>query len=139
MPYYPKDQSLEKLYLVDEFSISEIASFLDTNYSAIRDTLIANGITIRTKSQATTGKLNSNWGGNNVKISSGRDRARRMYPSRSCRICGRETEHHHKDGNPLNNEPSNIDFLCRKHHMEADGRMYRRNNGQFVGVLNAAL
>jgi hypothetical protein len=32
-------------------------------------------------------------------------------------------ERHHKDGNPLNNDPGNIDRLCRRCHMVVDGRL----------------
>jgi hypothetical protein len=41
-----------------------------------------------------------------------------------CEDCGSEdSERHHEDGNPWNNEPSNIKFLCRKCHMKRDGRL----------------
>ena len=142
MHYYPEDQSeenLKKLYLEDELSISKIASLLDTNYSAIRNALLAAGITIRTKSQATMGRLNSRWGGDNIDPNNGRCRALRMYPPQPCHICGKVAERHHKDGDTLNNEPSNIEWLCRKHHMEADGRMDRRENGQFRSKESALL
>ena len=32
-------------------------------------------------------------------------------------------ERHHKDDNPLNNDPSNLLFVCRKCHMRLDGRI----------------
>lgn len=55
--------------------------------------------------------------------SSRRD-ARRLYAKESCKVCGRNNaELHHIDGNPFNNEPGNITFLCRKHHMSVDGRL----------------
>lgn len=142
MPYYPEDPSgenLKKLYSVDKLSISKVALILNTNYSAIRNTLIADGITIRTKSEATTREHNSNWLGDKITQDSARCRTRRMYAQQPCRICGRPAERHHKDGNTLNNEPSNIDWLCRKHHMEADGRMDRRENGKFRSKESALL
>lgn len=38
--------------------------------------------------------------------------------------CGRGiTERHHRDGDPTNNDPSNIELLCRLCHMEEDGRL----------------
>ena len=57
----------------------------------------------------------------------GRQRAYRLYPKIGpCRVCGNpKSERHHKDGNTENNVPDNIDILCRKHHMEADGRLAR--------------
>lgn len=58
----------------------------------------------------------------------GRKRAREMYPGpHACDVCGSSAEIHHRDGNPLNNDRSNIAFLCRKHHIRAEDRMaYRR-------------
>ncbi len=140
--YYPEDQSsenLEKLYLADKLSISKIASSLDTHYSAIRNALLADGITIRTKSQATSGPLNSNWVGDNITQASARCRAQRMYPQQPCVICGKDGERHHKDGDTANNQYDNIDWLCRKHHMEADGRMIRRDHGKFRSKASALL
>ena len=74
------------------------------------------------------GEQNSNWRGDQASPFSGRDRARRMYPfPKPCAVCGLKAERHHKDGDALNNEPWNIDWLCRKHHMIADGRILRCN------------
>lgn len=47
-----------------------------------------------------------------------------MFPLQPCEVCGSEkSERHHRDDNTLNNNPANIQFLCRKHHMETDGRL----------------
>ncbi len=54
----------------------------------------------------------------------GRQRARRIYRGPlSCEVCGAPAERHHRDGNPVNNEPENIAFLCRKHHIEVEDRL----------------
>jgi hypothetical protein len=54
----------------------------------------------------------------------GRQRAQKWFKSKPCDVCGKEkTDRHHIDGNPKNNEESNIRFLCRRHHQELDGRM----------------
>ena len=38
--------------------------------------------------------------------------------------CGKPAiERHHIDGNPFNNDASNIKFLCRRCHMKEDGRL----------------
>ncbi len=69
------------------------------------------------------GELNPNWKGDKASKQSGRERAIRKYPFEPCTVCGSlKSERHHKDGNTLNNERSNIQFLCRKHHMQIDGR-----------------
>lgn len=72
------------------------------------------------------GEKNPMWGGNNVKKQAGNDRARRLFKNNKCpcEVCNtNKVEIHHKDSNPLNNDVSNISWLCRKHHMEIDGRM----------------
>jgi len=50
-----------------------------------------------------------------------------MYPDIGpCTICGDpKSERHHKDGNTLNNDPGNIQIVCRKCHAEIDGRLIR--------------
>lgn len=66
---------------------------------------------------------NPNWKGDDIVLHNGRLRARRWFGThRPCEMCGKSGENHHKDGNPLNNNPENIQSLCRKHHMEIDGR-----------------
>ena len=47
--------------------------------------------------------------------------ARNLLPSGCCEICGSEknVDVHHKDGNPQNNELSNLQRLCRSCHMKA--------------------
>ncbi len=48
----------------------------------------------------------------------GRKQAQRMYVAQVCDVCGgTETlQHHHKDGNQMNNEVWNIAILCQTHH-----------------------
>jgi hypothetical protein len=55
----------------------------------------------------------------------GRDEARRLFPEiGDCERCGvPATDRHHKDGDTWNNERSNLEFLCRRCHMQVDGRM----------------
>lgn len=55
-----------------------------------------------------------------------RQRARSQYDvsEKVCEeCCTFPVERHHKDGDPRNNSPSNIAFLCRRCHMVADGRL----------------
>lgn len=55
----------------------------------------------------------------------GREFARRWFPMPElCQRCGQKPpyDRHHIDGNTLNNDPSNVAFLCRSCHQETDGR-----------------
>jgi hypothetical protein len=71
-----------------------------------------------------TGESNTNWNPDATSIYTGRNRGRARYETGACEECGAaKTERHHKDGDPLNNEPENITILCRRCHMIADGRM----------------
>lgn len=64
------------------------------------------------------------WRGELASTEAGHARARRRYPLGACVRCGRPaTDRHHKDADPLNNEPSNVEVLCRRCHMETDGRL----------------
>lgn len=60
-----------------------------------------------------------------MKTDSGRMRARRMYPIvGSCELCGAKAkDRHHINGDTFDNDPSNIMFVCRKCHMDIDGRL----------------
>lgn len=52
--------------------------------------------------------------------------ARRLYPLKKwCERCKtkKAKDRHHKDGDFRNNEKINIAHLCRKCHMEVDGRL----------------
>ena len=73
------------------------------------------------------GSGNPNWKGGKVKnLQAGRTRAEVMFS------CPKGKERHHIDGNPLNNNPENVEFLTRKEHMKKDGRLERlikRNKG----------
>ncbi len=56
----------------------------------------------------------------------GRMRARVAYPTLGkCERCKTKnaTDRHHKDGDTFNNIRANVAFLCRKCHMEEDGRL----------------
>ena len=66
--------------------------------------------------------------GNLVTKNTGRQRAQRMYPeTQPCETCGCYSEEtiihrHHLDGNPLNNEENNIEFLCASCHIKEHWR-----------------
>lgn len=64
------------------------------------------------------GPDNHSWKGNAVSANGARGRARRLYEQLPCSNCGgSKAERHHVDGNPKNNAPSNIRFLCHRCHM----------------------
>lgn len=65
------------------------------------------------------------WIGDAVSVKGGRSRAQRQYKNIGpCIACGAvKAERHHKDGDTSNNEPGNVAALCRRCHMEADGRL----------------
>jgi hypothetical protein len=71
------------------------------------------------------GEANPSWKGDAAREETKRERARRMYPLGECEHDGCEasaTDRHHVDRDTGNNARSNIRLLCRKHHMEEDGR-----------------
>jgi hypothetical protein len=65
------------------------------------------------------------WKGDSATPSSARERARTRFAAKICSKCGsrKKVERHHIDSNPFNNEPENIAVLCRRCHMDSDGRM----------------
>lgn len=77
------------------------------------------------------GKDHHNWKGDAVSVKGGRTRALRAFPIiPPCVWCGsKKSERHHRDGNTANNSPKNIVPMCRKCHMNADGRLksFREN------------
>lgn len=62
--------------------------------------------------------------GDRLQRKRGHYKAKKLYPLGNCEICGaRAVDRHHRDGNPENNAPQNIERLCRRCHMVADGRL----------------
>lgn len=76
---------------------------------------------------------NPNWRGVAAGVDGKRRRAHRWYDASQCSRCGSGyAERHHIDGDIGNNAPENIAILCRRCHMEADGRLLaliERNRG----------
>lgn len=69
------------------------------------------------------GEGNPAWKGNDASGDAGRFRARSKFQLKECESCGKKSiDRHHRDGNPLNNDPPNVRILCRKCHMIEDGR-----------------
>jgi hypothetical protein len=65
-----------------------------------------------------------NWKGDSATVKTGRTRALRAHALPDvCDACAmpKRLDRHHKDGDTLNNEKSNIAFLCRACHTQAHG------------------
>lgn len=70
------------------------------------------------------GDENPMWKGDRAKPQAGRTRALHRFSPLGCEKCpAKKAQRHHVDGNTLNNDPSNIKFLCVRCHMEEDGRL----------------
>jgi len=71
-----------------------------------------------------TGEASPSWKGDAASKTTKRRRAQKAYPLADCERCGEPaTDGHHNDGDTGNNIPSNIEKLCRRCHMAADGRL----------------
>jgi hypothetical protein len=67
-----------------------------------------------------------NWKGDAAGSGAKHRRAQAEYTLGPCEDCGATgTDRHHKDSDPGNNRPENIAILCRRCHMERDGRLER--------------
>ena len=71
------------------------------------------------------GEAHYRWHGDSVSVRGGRNRALRAFVGIGpCVRCGaKKAERHHKDGDTANNAADNIEVLCRRCHMAADGRL----------------
>lgn len=68
------------------------------------------------------------WKGKDARPETQRERCQRMYPLDGvvCEHKGCEkpaTDRHHVSGDTNDNRRENIQLLCRRHHMEVDGRL----------------
>lgn len=70
------------------------------------------------------------WKGDSATDHTKRRRAENWYPEkRKCQRCGKDAyDRHHSDGNLNDGTPENILFLCRRCHMETDGRLNKFKN-----------
>lgn len=66
----------------------------------------------------------------------GTTRAKRMYPLTQCNRCGAKEDlhRHHRDRNRLNNEPDNVEILCRACHVSEHMEEHRQ-----CGIRNSSL
>lgn len=75
--------------------------------------------TIQRLREAHTGTNSVQWKGDKALPDTGRTRAEGYFE------CPQGKERHHIDGNPLNNNPANVEFLTRREHQIKDGRLQR--------------
>ena len=74
----------------------------------------------------TRGENHYAWKGDEANSVTKRQRADNAREWGPCQKCGRRgTDRHHKDGDPGNNVPGNLEVLCRRCHMSEDGRLDR--------------
>lgn len=70
--------------------------------------------------QKKLGDKNHRWRGDAASPNAGRQRANKLFSSagRLCAFCGASSNlhRHHRDGNPLNNQESNIEIICARCH-----------------------
>jgi len=77
------------------------------------------------------GEFNVNWKGNNALPNQGNKRAIKRFKISNCELCGAVAmDRHHRDGNTLNNNPKNVQQLCRSCHMKIDGRLDKLHKGR---------
>jgi hypothetical protein len=81
--------------------------------------------------EAHLGKRNGMWKGDKASKVAGQMRAQRIFNLDKCELCAKPAiDRHHQDDNTLNNDPLNVQILCRSCHMVIDGRMNNlRNQG----------
>jgi hypothetical protein len=90
----------------------------------LRQRLKEAGVTLRGNPEAKRGTLNPQWKGALSNPQSGRKQARDFYPTAPshCQRCQKpatETkrmERHHRDEDPCNNAPDNIEWVCASCH-----------------------
>jgi hypothetical protein len=70
--------------------------------------------------------IDAHFKGDNITKSEGRHRAQKLFS------CPKGFERHHIDGNPLNNNPSNIQIVTRKEHLVTDGRIEILDRGRLI-------
>lgn len=70
------------------------------------------------------GKKHPAWKGDAATDESKRERVQRAYALGACELCGKPaTDRHHRNGDPGDNDILNIQPLCRRCHMQIDGRL----------------
>ena len=80
--------------------------------------------TPNTGSGKVQGERHPFWKGDNARPNTKRGRARLRYALAACELCGaKATDRHHRDDDTGNNAASNVMKLCRRCHMEIDGRL----------------
>jgi hypothetical protein len=138
----PYHEQIKQMYESGKSSV-DISKEIGFSDGAIQEHLILIGVKMRKRtdygfteetrkklSAASIGENNHEWKGDQAKIKTGRERARKIFP------CPKGKQRHHIDGNTLNNSPDNILIVTPKEHIALDNRKFksekRRNKlGQY--------
>ena len=75
--------------------------------------------------------------GNEATLQAARGRAQRLLAAARCARCGstRHVDVHHRDRNVFNNDPANLEPLCRKCHAAEHRRPWRLSADQVAALL----
>lgn len=83
------------------------------------------------KSCANKGERNPRWVGTKIKRRSAYARAQVLFALGDCELCGNTADYrHHKDGDPRNNDPNNIQIVCKGCHNTVIHKKGRDKHGK---------
>jgi len=136
---YDSGKSLQRVGLIMGFCAQTILNNLRSQKIQRRPLKIAHAIkylSIETRRKMCKsrkkriGNKSPAWRGDNASIGAGHVRCETMYPAIKCELCGdirtenKNLHRHHRDKNPLNNAPENVQILCANCH----NKIHREKN-----------
>lgn len=116
---------LNEYYINRQMSIFQISEMLNCAVSCVFNSLKRQGIKTRTLSQTKKGNLNPQWKGNKVKYHAIHSYVKRYKPKpKLCEYCGLKPPYDLANINgKYKRDLKDWEWLCRKCHMEKDGRI----------------
>lgn len=109
-----------------DVTIHDLANLLKRPYTSVCSRANRLGLTDKFRPKPYARGINPiRWSTAEITPNSQRRRARKLYQGLGdCELCGKPAvDRHHKDGNTGHNAFDNIQNLCRRCHMEVDGRL----------------